>query len=58
MTIEVAMYWEADKAIDVVRELRKKGYIHGEHFDFKYFPPIYDSYSWDDEYSRQIPRNC
>lgn len=43
------MHWDPERAISVVRELRQKGYKQNVDFDFKYFPPIFDSYAWDEE---------
>lgn len=41
--------WGPEKAIQIVRELRERGYEHGKHFDFFYQPPIIDSYAYDEE---------
>lgn len=45
----VCLNWEPNKAIDVVKDMRLKGYTHGEDFDFKYYPPVFNSYAWEDE---------
>lgn len=39
--------------IEIVRELREKGYVQGVDFDFEYRPPKYTDLSYDPEYNRK-----
>ena len=39
--------------IEIVRELRNKGYIQGVDFDFEYRPPKYSDLAPDPEYNRK-----
>lgn len=38
--------------IEIVRELREKGYVQGKDFDFEYRPPKYTDWAMDAEYNR------
>ena len=40
--------------IEIVRELRKKGYTPGVEFDFTYNPPRFDNFSGDAVYNRCV----
>lgn len=44
--------WMPNESMDVVRELRNKGYVQGIHFDFEYHPPKYTDLSHDPVYNR------
>lgn len=39
-------------AMDIVKELRQKGYIQGVDFDFEYNKPKYNDWSGDPVYNR------
>jgi hypothetical protein len=38
--------------MDIVKELRKQGYIQGTHFDFEYHKPELNDWSGDFVYNR------
>lgn len=40
--------------MDVVRDLRQKGYSQGTDFDFEYRPPKFDNFSGDAVYNRCV----
>ena len=40
------------KAMEIVRELRSKGYIQGVDFDFEYHKPVFNDWSGDAVYNR------
>ena len=40
--------------IEIVRDLRKKGYTPGVEFDFAYNPPKFDEFSGDAVYNRCV----
>lgn len=40
--------------IEIVREMKSKGYLLGVHFDFTYHPPVFDNYSGDAVYNRNV----
>lgn len=40
--------------LDIVRELKEKGYIQGIDFDFAYHPPKFDNFSGDPVYNRCV----
>lgn len=39
--------WKVDKAIEVVRDLKSKGYEKGVDFDFYFYPGRTDSFSYE-----------
>jgi len=49
MTKVICDGWSPAKAMDVVRIIRDLGYAQGIDFAFEYHPPIFDSYSYDQE---------
>ena len=40
--------------LEIVRELREKGYVQGIDFDFEYHPPKFDDFSGDAVYNRCV----
>lgn len=38
--------------LEIVRELRQKGYVQGVDFDFEYNKPVYHDWSGDAVYNR------
>lgn len=40
--------------MDIVRDVRLKGYIQGVDFDFTYHPPKFDNFSGDAVYNRYV----
>jgi len=44
--------WMPGEMMDVVRELRSKGYVQGSDFDFAYHQPKYADISGHLEYNR------
>lgn len=44
--------WLPNQVMDVVRELREKGYVQGIDFDFAYNKPRYDELTHDGVYNR------
>lgn len=43
---------EPNDVLDIVKELRNKGYVQGVDFDFQYKPPKYNDWAMDPEYNR------
>lgn len=41
-----------NEVIDIVYEIRLKGYVLGVDFDYAYHPPKYTDLSYDPEYDR------
>lgn len=41
-----------NKVMDIVKELRKMGYVRGIDFDFEYHKPKYDDFSFEPVYNR------
>lgn len=41
-----------NEVMDIVRELRQRGYIQGTDFDFAYHKPVYHDWSGDAVYNR------
>ena len=41
-----------DEIMDIVKELRKKGYAQGVDFDFEYHKPEFNDWSGDAVYNR------
>ena len=41
-----------NEIMDIVRELRQRGYKQGVDFDFAYHKPVYSDWSGDAEYNR------
>jgi hypothetical protein len=51
--IEVTIHeWKSGEVMDVVKELRARGYVQGTDFDFAYHTPKYDYISGHLEYNR------
>lgn len=44
--------WMPNQVMDIVRDLRKQGYVQGKDFDFEYHKPKYDDWSGDAVYNR------
>jgi hypothetical protein len=44
--------WKSGEVLDVVKELRNRGYVQGTDFDFEYFKPKHDYISGHLEYNR------
>jgi hypothetical protein len=44
--------WLPSEVLDIVRELRKQGYVQGIDFDFEYHKPRFDDLSHDPVYNR------
>ena len=40
--------------LEIVRELKEKGYVQGVDFDFAYHPPKFDDFSGDAVYNRCV----
>ena len=40
--------------LEIVRELKEKGYVQGADFDFTYHPPKFDNFSGDAVYNRCV----
>ena len=40
--------------LEIVRELKQKGYVQGVDFDFAYHPPKFDDFSGDAVYNRYV----
>jgi hypothetical protein len=40
--------------LEIVRQLKGKGYIIGKDFDFSYSPPRYDNFSGESVYNRSV----
>ncbi len=40
--------------MDIVRQLRDKGYVQGVDFDFAYHPPKFDNFSSEAVYNRRV----
>lgn len=36
-----------DRMLDIVKELRSKGYVQGVDFDFSYHKPTWDEFSYE-----------
>lgn len=45
--------WGPGESLDVVKELRSKGYVQGVDFDFEYHKPKYSDTSYDLLYNRR-----
>lgn len=48
----IAEGWGPGEVMDVVKELRAKGYVQGTDFDFEYYKPKHDYISGHLEYNR------
>ena len=44
--------WMPNETMDVVKELRRRGYAQGIHFDFEYHKPKYDDFGHEPVYNR------
>lgn len=44
--IDVKVDFSLDRVLELVRGLRKDGYAQGIHFDFRFVPEQYDSFSY------------
>ena len=44
--------WRSGEVLDVVKELRSRGYVQGTDFDFEYFKPKHDYINGNLEYNR------
>lgn len=44
--------WMPAQVMDIVTELRSKGYVQGVDFDFEYHKPKYNDWSGDAVYNR------
>ena len=40
--------------LDIVKDVRLKGYVQGIDFDFEYRPPKFDNFSGDAVYNRSV----
>jgi hypothetical protein len=40
--------------LEIVQQLRDKGYVQGKDFDFAYHPPKFDDFSGDAVYNRCV----
>ena len=40
--------------VDIVKDVRLKGYVQGVDFDFEYHPPKFDNFSGDAVYNRCV----
>lgn len=40
------------ETIDIIRDVRLKGYVQGVDFDFEYHPPKFDNFSGDAVYNK------
>lgn len=52
MTEIKVLDWMPNHVMDVVKELRSKGYVQGVDFDFEYHKPRYNDWSGDAVYNR------
>lgn len=53
--IEVKIFnIQVNEIMDMVKDVRLKGYVQGIDFDFTYHPPKYDDYSGDAAYNRCV----
>jgi hypothetical protein len=43
---------QPNEVMEIVRELRKKGYLQGIDFDFEYHKPVFNDWSGDNVYNR------
>ena len=43
---------QPNEIMEIVRELRSKGYIQGVDFDFEYHKPVFNDWSGDAVYNR------
>lgn len=46
MGIKIKIFREADRVLDLVRELREQGLVQGRDFAFWYHPTEYDPDGW------------
>ena len=44
---QVTLYIEVNTTLDIIYELRKHGWVQGVDFDFAYFKPEYDDFSYE-----------
>ena len=45
---------QVNEIMDIVKDLRLRGYVQGKDFDFEYRPPKYDAFSHDAVYNRCV----
>jgi len=43
---------QPNEVMEIVRELRSKGYLQGIEFDFEYHKPVFNDWSGDNVYNR------
>ena len=43
-----------NEIMDIVRDVRLKGYVQGVDFDFTYYPPKFDNFSGESVYNRSV----
>lgn len=43
-----------NEIMDIVRDVRLRGYVQGQDFDFEYRPPKFDNFSGDAVYNRCV----
>ena len=44
---QVTLYIEVNTTLDIVSELKHHGWVIGKDFDFAYFKPEYDNFSYE-----------
>lgn len=42
------------RVLEIVHEMKSRGYVMGVDFDFKYNPPKFDNFSGDAVYNRSV----
>ena len=50
--VQVTLYIDVHRTLEIVHELKHHGWVMGKDFDFAYHKPIYDSFSgsnWEQE---------
>lgn len=45
---------QVNEIMDIVKDVRLKGYVQGRDFDFEYRPPKYDNFSYEPVYNRCV----
>ena len=47
---QVTLFIDVDKTLDIIHELRKHGWVQHVDFDFAYYKPEYENFTYTNNY--------
>jgi len=47
---QVTLFIDVNKTLDIIHELRKQGWVQHVDFDFAYYKPEYDNFTYTNNY--------